>query len=82
MGRIVVDGRERVLAYRQKSEAGGTRRWNYRKFQFDVYGPQQYGAVSEHIETIKAHFGVNKADAMKIALKLTADAARAGRLRL
>ena len=79
---VVVNGHARTLGIVRKQRAERRGEWAACKFQFDVYGPSNICAVTDQIETIRDHFGVNKTTAMRLALKLTADAVRAGRLRL
>jgi hypothetical protein len=78
MGRIVAGGRTVALVTR-KDRPGD---WASQKFQFDVYGPTNISEVEDDLDRVRRHFRVSKANAFKIALRLTAKAIEEGGLSL
>lgn len=84
----VVVGNKRISAVVKAKPGDGERGWNARKYkvgnngaQFLIYGAKIL-AVEDNIAAIRAHFGCNRTDAFKMALHLTAQAIRNGRLSL
>jgi hypothetical protein len=84
----IVVGNKRIPPLARVKPGTGERGWAARKYrvgangaQFIVYG-KKIQAVEDNIAVIRAHFGCNRTDAFKMALHLTADAVRRGKLSL